>query len=317
MVSLDRLIFVPQLPVQMRYQEWWFSMFPEMLRRWFSEVVVLGEGRRGEHLEAPKGGFSVVDEAIRFELRQVGSFMEMDLRSTDCVLLADLSFPGIFPNVLYHTNIGSERCFAICHATSRNSYDYFMTDRTSKMFVERGHSRLFKKVFVATEYSKNKLRGWDNVVSLGALPNPPFSMYAYNTYRPFDIVSVARRSRQKVTKGTEAAVERRFGHIHRPNSGSWTNYYGLLSRSKVLLVTAKEECYGYQCADAVLNGCIPVAPRKYSYPELLPDAYLYSDTEELFVLLERVLQGGMEVPKLLNQERIESFFGNLCWEMLE
>jgi len=40
---MRRIIFVPQYPTPMRYQEWWISEFPKKFREAGFEVKVLGE----------------------------------------------------------------------------------------------------------------------------------------------------------------------------------------------------------------------------------------------------------------------------------
>lgn len=309
---MSRLIFVPQLPVKMRYSEWWFTELPSNLRLYFDSVIILGMNMSSRWVY--DGGFSLMKDAIKFESDQMDEFMQMEIQDDDILLLADLSFPGLFSNVLFHKKV--RNCFAICHATSLNAYDYFAPVRRAKWKVESGHAKLFKKVFVASDYSKSKLLGWDNVVNLGALPNPPFPLYvSFWDDKDIDIVSAARVCRQKVNRGLEKLVENYFGvKILRTSScTSWKDYFLMLLRAKVLLVTSSEECYGYQCVDAVLNGCVPVAPRKFAYPEILSDG-LYDTDEELVVAIDRGLTG-MIVPALKNIDRIGRFYANLAREM--
>ena len=99
--------------------------------------------------------------------------------------------------------------------------------------------------------------------------------------------------------------------MNRPISDSWEDYYRVLAYSKILLITAQEETFGYQVIDAVLNGCIPIAPNKFSYPELIPRNYLYDSPEELLDIIEAVLGGMRGVPVILCTQEIERFYHNI------
>lgn len=312
---MSRLFFVPQLPIKMRYQEWWYNGIPNALKEYFDEVIILGEFKALPKTKDKGGNFSNTEEAIIFEMFQIDEFLNSDIGDDDYLLHGDLSFPGIFHNVLHHKQV--RNAFAVCHATSKNAYDYFTPIRSSKWLVESGCAKMYKKVFVASEYHKDKL-GWDNVVNLGALPNPPFK--GQNSKNEYHLVSVSRPSIQKRTKAIENVVEKRYGKIiTAPPFSKWYDYYNFLGKSECMLITSKEECYGYQVIDAVINNCIPVAPRNFSYPELLPDEYLYSNMDELFEIL-RWTDGkgikGLKTPELLNQSKIDNFYQNLVVEIM-
>lgn len=282
-----RLIIAPQYPIKLRYQEWWFTEFKKQFANYFDEVIMLGEqfpllNGQVENAES----FSNLDLAVQFDIWLVSDFLHLDLRDDDYLLVNDISFPGIFPSVLYLKR--PKNCFGICHATSRNRYDIFSKVRSSKWLVEKGYSRLFKKVFVASNYHKAKL-GWRNA-EVVPFPLPNFNFERKGTTEPFshDIVSVARKGIQKTTVGVEKVVEKFFeSKIERPdNVSSWEEYYEFLANSKFMLITAKEETFGYQVVDAVLNNCIPIAPNAYSYPELVPHELLYDDVFDILVVIE-------------------------------
>jgi hypothetical protein len=276
--SKSRLIIVPQYPTPLRYQEWW----PERLVRGYSphfeEVVLLNPGL--PNVMAPLGSFSPAQQAIEYEAEQIKMFNDLALRKDDVLLLCDLSFPGLFASVLYHKR--PSRCFAICHATSLNRYDYFAKFRKKgKWRVETGTSRIFDKVFVASEYHKEKL-GWPNIdVIKFPLPDIGFLIGGslIDSVRTRQFVSAARSGVQKVDKKLEKKLMELSGcgisKLRLSASTQWKHYYQFLQNGKFLIVTSREETYGYQVIDALMVGTIPIAPRAMSYPEILPDRYLY------------------------------------------
>ncbi len=310
---MSRLIYQCQYPNRLRYQEWHLSQFFMNFSHTYNfNVKVLGHDyiyfNRTKQSEPHM--FSPINEAIDFELEQIKDFMNLTINSDDTLYISDCSFPGFFPNVLYHKPV---RTFAYCHATSLNNYDYFSNVRTSKSLNELAHSKLFERVFIGSNYHANKLlknnRKWYGKLEVVGLPIPPFE--TFKEVKKYDIISVARSSPQKINKRVENLVEKEFGKIYRPISNSWKEYYKNLSMSKILLITGKEDTFNYSIMEAIMNGCIPLAPNRCSYPELLPIEYIYMNDNELIEMIKYYSENYNEVPKLRNWELCVNFFNNI------
>jgi hypothetical protein len=256
--------------------------------------------------------FSPVNQAIEFETSQINEYLSLDVADDDILLLLDLSFPGLFPSVLYHKR--PRHCFAYVHATSLNFGDYFEKDRASKYYVEYGHSKLFTRIFVGSQYHRQKLE-WENIEVIG-LPLPPFKTRETRE-KIYNVVSVARPCEQKVTRAIEDKVEKEFGQIERKRCDSWDAYYRFLGQSKILLISSREDTFNYSILDAVLNGCIPIAPNKLCFPELLPKHYLYDTTDDLKKIVQSCLNREYQVPTLLNMPAITSFYDTLSNWIIE
>lgn len=309
---MQRIIFVPQYPTPNRYQEWWFSNLPREFNKAGFEVVTLG-AKYAESMALRRGNpawFSPINMAVEFETRQISEYCTMTLKSDDILFLADLSFPGIFPSILYHYR--PSKMFAFCHATSLNYLDYFEPVKDSKFPVETAHAQLFDKVFVGSKYHQDKL-GWSNT-EVTYLPFPPY-VRIKGYPRKYDIVSASRPTPQKVDAELERIVETKFSEIVRKDTRSWQDYYEFLAQSKVLLITSHEDTFGYQIVDAILNGCIPVARNSLAYPELLPRKYLYNDKEELFDIIQSALWDLLDVPKLKCEKEMKNFYKNIIKRM--
>ena len=317
-----RIIFVPQYPAKMRYQNWWFKQFPIEFEKRGHEVVTLGKidwvsKIMGRDETTGKSLFSPVRSSTEFELLQVSEYMSMDIQDDDVLFLSDLSFPGFFTNILYHKR--PKNCFAFCHATSLNHLDYFEKVRHSKFQCETAHAGMFNKVFLGSYYHKEKLKDWKNT-EVTYLPYPPFLcdvLYITNNKnRKYRFCSASRQTPQKVDDFVEKAIEGTFNEkINRMSHVSWDSYYRFLSDSKILLISASEETFGYQVVDAIINGCIPVAPNKLSYPELLPKEYLYDDYESLVTIIKNILTDRLGVPKLKCHLEMTKFYDNICQHM--
>ena len=307
----NRVIFVPQYPTEMRYQEWWFHKLPEEFRKAGLEVVVIGEEFVREwvtHVNDYYWMFAPVDAAVIFEGEQIKEYMKLEIKNGDVLFLADISFPGMFSNVLFHKR--PKRSFAFCHDTSKNYRDYFEKDILYKFPIETSQAGLFDAIFVGSDYHDDKLK-WDNTL-VTPLPYPPFDEVKINN-KTIDIISASRPSPQKVDEILERNVELKFGAIQRPLSNTWFNYQWNLAASKILLITSFEDTFGYQIVDAVMNDCIPLAPNRCSYPELLPREYLYDDEDELMRRIDGILNGDFDikVPKLLCHEEMTNFYKHI------
>jgi len=308
-----RIIFVPQYPTPNRYQEWWFWKFPEEFKKAGFEVKVLGE-RYAKNMQLDRGlqqNFSPIRQAINFELEQIHEYAAMTLRSDDILFLADLSFPGLFCNVLYHDR--PKKMYAFCHATSANKLDYFERVRASKFPVETAHAYMFDKIFVGSEYHVRKLL-WENTVNV-SLPSPTHLKRFKNLTKDIPIVSASRPGPQKVDSELEAKVEEKYGPIVRKHTDTAEAYYRFLGQAQVLLITSFEDTFGYQIVDAINNECIPIARNALSYPELLPREYLYNDKEELFQVLNTALWGQLDVPTLKCKKKMKDFYRTIIQEM--
>jgi len=310
-----RLIFVPQYPTPNRYQEWWIWKFRDEFEKAGFDVRTLGGNhiRIMEKYRGDPSNFSPINSAIELETEQIREYCNIIFQPNDILFVADISFPGIFCNVLYHHP--APKMFAFCHATSLNKLDYFEKVRGVKFPVETSHAAMFDKVFVGSEYHAQKLQ-WPNTV-VTSLPGPDHIERFTNETKIHDIVSASRPGIQKVDAELEAEVENCFGPIKRKETINARGYYKFLGRSKVLLITSHEDTFGYQIVDAINNNCIPIARNGLSYPELLPREYLYKDKDELFELLNTVLWGALPVPRLICKEKMNNFYNKIIKEMTE
>jgi len=306
---------VPQYPTPNRYQEWWFWKFKEEFEKAGFEVLTLGDQyvNMMEKQRGDESNFSPIVDAIKLEAEQIKEYSCIVFHPDDILFVADISFPGIFCNVLYHNP--APKMFAFCHATSLNKYDYFERVRNVKFPVETSHAAMFDKVFVGSEYHAKKLN-WPNTV-VTSLPSPDHLRTFKNETKVFDVVSASRLGKQKVNSKLEAKVEERFGKIVRKQTETAEQYYKFLGQSKILLITSHEDTFGYQIVDAINNNCIPIARYDLSYPELLPRNYLYKDENELFELINTALWGMIPVPRLKCREQMHNFYNKLIKEMTE
>lgn len=313
---MKRIIFVPQYPTPLRYQEWWYTEFPKQFREAGYEVHVLGDKSLKNiqgGLESP-GMFSSIDAAIEFETEQIKEYMEIDVKVDDILFVADISFPGFFPSVLFHKR--PKKAFAYCHATSINRLDYFEEVKDGKYMCEMGYGRMFDEIFVGSNYHFMKLQ-WGNI-NVPRLPFPPEEIKRYSNLIPeksIEIASASRPTKQKV----DLEIEKHFKVIRRNQikglKDTWEDYYNFLSMSRILLISAHEDTFGYQLVDAILNNCVPLAPARCSYPEILPQQYIYGGVDDLKERIRMVKQGKLKTPSLICEGEMKMFYDNIINRM--
>jgi len=320
---MSRLIYVPQYPSPMRYQEWWMPEFIKEFKKEYDEVVVLGFQYLWHN--SPKKDydsemFSPIKKAIEFETAQMNEYMTMEIRDDDTLFLADISFPGLFCNVLYHKPC--PKMFAFCHATSLNKYDYFAPVRRSKKKMELLHAQMFDCVFFGSEYSRRKV-DWDRrgvrttVVYLPDSPDSILKPIKPNNIRPIDLVSVCRPSIQKVNKKLEKKVEKALGlKIHRKEVNTWEDYNILLGNSKILIISTKEDTFNLTILDAIKCGCVPMVPNTLCFPEILPEYWRYSSAENLILKLKHMFKDNhFMISDVICRDKVNNFFNNLIGTM--
>lgn len=320
---MSRLIYVPQYPTKLRYQEWWIEQFYLEFKNHYDEVVILGHNSLYKIQNDKYGSemFAPINRAVEFETAQINDYMQINIRSDDTLFLADISFPGIFCNVLYHKPC--PKMFAFCHATSLNKYDYFQPVRKSKKKIELLHAKMFDCIFFGSNYSLRKT-DWtrkDIPTEVVYLPEPPKDLIkpSTNKLRSIDIVSVCRPSIQKVNKRLEKKVERALGiKIYRQENNSWLEYNQLLAQSKIMLISTKEDTFNYTIMDAIRCGCIPLVPNDLCFPEILPAFWRYSDVDNLINKLKLILDQDLKlIPSMICQHQIDNFFENIIEIMKE
>ena len=313
---MRRLFFVPQFPAVLRYQEFWYEEFPKKLSEKF-DVIVLGKSYFNNYdtimskirIQLRLEDFTPVTESLRFETCQILEFLKYEILDNDIIFVTDLSFQESFISQFYYRNV--KNAFAFCHGTSKNKYDFFRKTKQSKWMAETAHSKLFKKIFVGSNYHKEKL-GWNNIEVIG-LPKNPY-IVKYDVPKTQDIISVARDCVQKITRRIENKIKNEITEIIRKKVDTWEEYSKHLSASKILFISSKEDTFNYTLLDALTCDCIPVAPKRLCFIEILPDELLYENDNEACEIVNKILNNEITLPiRLKNQNLVDNFYNNLIY----
>jgi len=92
------------------------------------------------------------------------------------------------------------------------------------------------------------------------------------------------------------AARERFGDriLHYGYVDSKEEYHRWLRRGDIVISTANQENFGISTVEAIRFGCLPLLPRRLSYPEILSERFhplcLYHRQEDLVVKLGHALE---------------------------
>jgi hypothetical protein len=272
---------VNQLPQGDRYTDWWYQMFLS-----HTDLFVLGRGYTTlSYREQSYNTFANLDEAVRYEADQIVALLQIG--GVRNVLIADLSFPGLISAAIpvIKLKLNEVKFHGILHAGSYCNGDIFSRSE-HKAELERIAIAQCENVFVATEYHKHKVSnalGVDSekLVVLGGMPFFPIPVMRPNSGKK-PILVVGRREQA-------SGVKIRGAEYHYDLLPRW-EFLDKLSSYQVVVIDKIEETFGYTALEALAVGCIPLAPKRYAYLELLPEELLYENGDHLKQLVKDVLK---------------------------
>jgi len=110
----------------------------------------------------------------------------------------------------------------------------------------------------------------------------------------------------------EVAKDRLSGEIiHFGYAEDRAMYLKLLDMANILLVTGFQDFFGISVVEAIAAGCYPILPMRLAYPEHIPDDlksdHIYNNEEELWQILQRVLDEKLYLQNSGTQEFIQRY----------
>jgi len=129
--------------------------------------------------------------------------------------------------------------------------------------------------------------------------------------RDFRLIVMGQSFKRKPTVFSEAReiLQHRIDHYGFVESRR--EYAGLLVQGDIVVSTAKHEFYGISVIEAVRAGCMPLLPKRLSYPELFPARYLY-ERDRLYDKLKSVLANHGKA----DRNKIRSLSDRFSWTEL-
>lgn len=203
----------------------------------------------------------------------------------------------------------------ILHAGSFTDTDFVrQMERTYKGF-EDSLFDFCERIFVGSKFIKQdvlkkRFVSADKLVVTGL----PLDLKGINEFRTNDpkenvIVFNGRNVDEKQPYLFELLKERlpQYTYINtQALSLSKEEYYGILSRAKVVVSFALQENFGYGIQEAVALGCIPIVPDRLAYQEQFGKEYRYNNFENCVEMVEKAMNDNLPQaePMVRDNEKI-------------
>ncbi len=264
-----KMYFVAMLKVNNRFTERWLDWWIEALNRLGVDYeVVLPYSD-----VYPKTNYFTNERmSVLNELRQA-KYLYDRVISGDIVFFSDLDYPGFSLPLSFFLKQRGAKVYGIIHGAYFNVGDIWYG--APRRNFDRSILDVVDKVFVASNWFKSALLdnlGWEYEDKIIVNPLP------YKT-AGVEVRGCTDRGMYVLVIGKDIVSLPGFAVV--PLNHTWEEYVDLLSRSMFLLSTKQAETFGYTIIEAMDMGVVPVAPNRFSYPELLPPALLYDDISEV------------------------------------
>jgi len=291
--TLERLIYVPIERLEERYSAQWDDWFRQAFDEQNISYIPVGDSteRKINH-----GEFLDVVETNIYKTKQLQQILDIissDPAQYTTVFFMDLWFPGI--EQLFYIRDGMKlpiKIKGMLHAGSYDPYDFLSRAGMTEWarHFEAMICQEVDEVFLATQFHKDLIWKanlnlsskkityveWPVETNFKLLPKENIVVFPHRLApekQPWEFEQLEAMFNQKY--GIRA-----FWIKTKDVCNSKDEYYELLARSKVAVSTATQETFGIAMVEAVNNGCIPVAPNRLSYPEVLNQFKQYNSLEE-------------------------------------
>ena len=286
------IYLVPPLPVKNRYTEDWIKVWERELKKLGKSYVVVGSKK----VESLTMFFTNPQKALIYECKQIEFLAKTKV---DKLLCLDIDFPGLITSAIQVLRLTNPDlvAYGYLHAGSWCNGDIFKST-AGKSFVERAMFDTFDKIFVATNYHKQKIERYfgKEFKNLEVVGYPFYKedilRYA-NSHQKKSIILISGRPEQS-DMGLVDRIKKKFSKekiIVNPKCKTRKDYFQLLSKAKIFISLKTEETFGLSVLEACTLGTLVLCPNLYSYPEILKNEFLlYENGDDLLSRLENLLR---------------------------
>lgn len=270
-----------------------------------------------EQQEITKGQFLDIEGTIAFKTKQlnmvVDAFKEGKVRSGDKFFVADIFYPGI-ESLKYMAELQDLdiEIIGYNHAGRADEYDFIRKLGIWSDSAEQTYLMVCDRICVGSEFHKKLICEYFNippskVYVTGCVWSNNYAWGLYPHYEPKkeQVIFPHRLSEEKGinefiqiveglpdTKFIITSSKKNEKLIPLPKNVEThigitkSEYYKLLSQSRVYLSCAYQETFGYTLREALLYKCIPVVPDRASYKEYVPNENRYTNVDDAIRLVK-------------------------------
>jgi hypothetical protein len=308
------IIYLPLEKIDMRYTSHLDRDIREYLKNSNINHLIIEpkdevtEIKNGSFLDA---AFTVMTKSHQlYELAKL--YRDDVIQDGDIIFTTDIWFTGIesvaYLNYFHRKKV---KLKGVLHAGSFTDTDFVRDmERWAKNFEDMVFD-IADEIFVASEFIKKdvlkKRMVSENKITVTGLPLDIVEMSKYKqTAAKKEIVvfngrNVDEKQPHLFTKLQEHLPNTTFINTHKLKL-SKSDYYDLLSQSKVVVSFALQENFGYGIQEAVYLGNIPILPNRLVYPEQFDDTYLYDTFDECVAKVYDALYNEIKPPNITVQD---------------
>lgn len=304
------IIYLPLEKIDMRYTSHMDRDIREYLKNSNINHLIIEpkdavtEIKNGSFLDA---SFTIMTKSHQlYEIAKL--YRDNKIQDEDIIFTTDIWFPGIesiaYLNYFHNKKV---KLKGVLHAGSFTDTDYVRDmERWAKNFEDMVFD-IADEIFVASDFIKKdvlkKRMVSENKITVTGLPLDIVEMSKHKqTAAKKEIVvfngrNVDEKQPHLFTKLQEHLPNTTFINTHKLKL-SKSDYYDLLSQSKVVVSFALQENFGYGIQEAVYLGNIPILPNRLVYPEQFDDTYLYNTFDECVAKVYDAIYNEIPAPNI-------------------
>ncbi len=278
---MARVIYVPIERLEERYSAQWDDWFQEAFKR--EKINYIRVGDSNEH-KIKHGQFLDVIETNQYKANQLKEILDIiskDPYEPTTVFFMDIWFPGI--QSIFYLREGMNlpiKVKGMIHAGTYDPWDFLSQKQMQNWGLPFEKSILTgaDEIFCATWFHVELMKS-------SKLPTEKITIVDWPVEHEFqekekeNIVVFPHRIAPEKNPKTFDKLQEMYNKAYGLNDVQWiktaevcktkSEYYNLLAKAKVSVSTAWQETFGIAMVESVNNGCVPVAPYRLSYPDVL------------------------------------------------
>ena len=130
---------------------------------------------------------------------------------------------------------------------------------------------------------------------------------------PFNLIVTGKSFKSSPQIFSEAKEKLENEIVHWGYAASKNEYFKLLKKANILLVTANQDFFGISTVEAIAAGCYPILPDRLSYPEHVRNGVndvFYKNDQQAVTLLENIISK----KKYLETKEFVNFVKKYSWK---
>jgi hypothetical protein len=307
------LIYLPLEKLDMRYTSHLDRDIRTYLRDYVPYYKYLIIEPPIQNVKINNGSFLDATFTIQTKSHQINEISKLYANDTindgDIIFTSDLWFPSLeaiaYLNYFTKKNV---KVRGIVHAGSFTDTDFVRDMEVWAKGFEESIFHISDKIFLGSNFIKNdilKKRYVDsNKLVVTGLPLDFEELDKYNTSKKENWIVFNGRNVDEKQPHLFDELKKKLPQYKYYNTHQYklskSDYYELLSKSKIVVSFALQENFGYGIQEAVYLKNIPIVPNRLVYTEQFNRSFRYDTFDQCVDMVDYYMNNEVEVPKIPN-----------------